>query len=302
MKVGVFTQSTGFWAEDLKYNVSKLMCEYRFKAPKQADLGGIPKRQGDHMAHILFNVMLNGNITVTRFTNGESGTKEVVPNVPIRDLVEISALNEGVVTVMQADPTDPDDEDYIARFSIDLCNSGAIYSDMSSYLRVELSGFTATSYGGIATDPQFTIFSAGSFQKVNEHIKYNRISAQAGSPVEFGARGAYAIAVPYDTERLTLRSLLGMYQEITAPELELIANDINDYVLDFGGIQIAYFKWRMLPINTMESGTIQVVTDSAFYLLEDKNYEAQSPATPGQPAIAITQLAGSLGKVNPVTV
>ena len=296
MKLGVFTASSGFWAQDIKVNTSKFMFEVRFKTETQANLGETPVKQATHMADVLFNKVLNGNIQLTRFTNGESGTKEVIPNVPFADVVEISANMQGIVSVKQADFSDPIDNDYIARFTIDVCNNGAIAANDKSYLRLELNGWKAVLAAnnfGIATDPEITIYSAGSVQKVNQHIRYSRISAQAGETMSFGANGIHAIAVPYDTERVTLNSILGEFQEVKYAELELIANDLEDYILDFGGISLPYFKYRVLPIAMVESGTIQVVADSHFYLLQNMNYEAVEPASPGKPVFPLDSVPGA---------
>ncbi len=302
MFLGTFKNSIGTQVFEIKNNISKLLVMAKFKAYSQANLGGASGRQCTHMAHILLNVALNGNVTVTRYSNTGQGTKHLITNTPFRDIVELSALNEGTIRVWQADDNDPTDDDYIAIFSVDLCNSGAISCDKDNFLRIELNGFSPYNYNAdiINQDVEYTFYTAGSFQRINEHVKYAKVACQAGQPVEFDVADAYAVAVPYDLDRLVLHSVKNETQEITGPELEMIANDLSDEVLNFAGLKLDYFKYRLIPVSMIVKGSVQMLNASNFYILTNKNYEDKAPADPKSPAIEITP--GVTGKISPIVV
>jgi hypothetical protein len=233
---------------DLKTPTSKILVK-----------GALAKAIGGNSLSAFIAAATACKLSITRYSN-ELGTKVICEKISLRDLLEVAAQNEGAIVLTTEGTT------VTVNASIELSNAAAVALDGKDYISVIVEG--ANEFDSL----QFNSFGAPISQ--NEHLKYSRIAVVANETVKFNCPSHYRLAVPADIfEKLRLKSLAGVVQEIELTELETIAADTNEITYIVDGLVVPFSKWLAFDLSLIESCELLCTGTGFALLLSNKNYE-----------------------------
>jgi len=281
MDLGQFKLSDRSKNFEINNDVSKLFFSQTFTAPKLGDLGTTYLQQCRALLGYWYASVNNTKLTIQRFGK-DINTKFICQGMPLTALAEICANHEGFVLINPSNPADPLCTTYIAKFSVELCLSGAIRLNGGDYIRLDFEG--AEKYndglggGAGSADSTFDIMTIVYYSNINEHVKYTSIAAKANAQTPFNCESHYMIALPWNTQRAVLYSSLGSELQLTNKELDNVSADGSDLVFVLNGTSLVHNSWRCVPLQLIYKGTLQVPTDTVFHIISNKNYEPVAPA------------------------
>jgi hypothetical protein len=219
-----------------------------------------------------FRNSINGKISVTRY--GKGGTDVICTNIPLADLAEICANNEGMILIQNISMANINGQAAVnvrARFSVELSNAGAIYSDKTDFIVVELDGFSSAMSGTIPAQPAtIEVHSLGSFVATHEMLQYESLALNANQLQSYNCDGAYSVALPASTVKALMFSATSELFEVRQNELAALAADVNDIVYLVDGVPVPYDKWRVVPIQLAQRMQIESSANSTAYLLTNR--------------------------------
>lgn len=259
---------------EIQNNAMKLLfnCEYNVDTSVMLPPG--PGLEGAAVLQIkAFAEAVNGRISITRYT--KSRTEVMATNIKLVDLAEICANNEGVVHIKPVANVLVGNNPGVkcrAQFSIELSNAGAIYSDKTDFLVVELEGFQKYN-SGLLTDQtaDIDVSSIGSFVGTSEYIVYDPLALNANQLQSYTCDGASMVALPETTARALMHSATSELFEVRAAELSILAADVNDTVYLVDGYPVPFYNWRLVPIQLAQRIQIESPVPATAYLISNKS-------------------------------
>lgn len=201
--------------------------------------------------------------TVEVIRNGEmGGARTLINTVPIADIAEIAARNEGYVKITKL--TSGVAATARVQFSVELNNFGSIDANNSNFVRLNLTGFINTN----------TKFYSKSSPFVNDNfIKYESLGCQAASETVFDVAGKYAIAVPKTLSVIEITYPTGNTERIYPEELDLCSADLTEIVFLVDGRVTSFKNWFVYDVSQAVQVKVTLNTSGIIYLLSNNSFE-----------------------------
>lgn len=258
---------------DIQSNTSKLLFNVRYQSPAIGTLATSPYKAVGIMYYNLWQIIKDTRITITRYSK-RFGTVIIASNMLLTHLMEAAQCNAGRVKIMPVDFNDDAEQDFIASFSVELCNSGSMSLGLGDYLSVEVSGMANYTLGALANQVwQIGLHSYGSFNLVdNEVLEYRGVLCQGSQDVDINVDGAYAICIPKTIIKGTFTSNMPNpdYLEVTSAEMAAISADRDEAIAEFGGATVTDFHFNVIPTAACKSVRVQFPATVHCYMLVNK--------------------------------
>ena len=193
-----------------------------------------------------------------------SDTQTLIQSLRIADLAEICTHNEGVIHILSPNPLSP--LKTVVKFTIEVCNGGALLLDDNSKLLVAFNNFPAD-------EIQITVDAIDHPQSTDTYIRYEAKFCNANVSKDFNIEAAYAMSLPIDkVKALELTYSNGKNVKLTKRELEMILLMAQDPVYNFNGrthFGVGFFA--TLSVEAVITARVTLTENSNFYLLKNQN-------------------------------
>lgn len=208
---------------------------------------------------------LTGIVSITRYT--KDGQKNIVTNIPMSALMEISAFGRSVV-YHQRVITDAARAggyiEYVTKFFIPLSNFGSVVADKSEFIVMD---FTNPSVSGIKT---FSIYSIGSYVSLRDYLVIDSLSAQENQTTNFDCEANYLLVLPASANKVRLDSHAGDSLELKGIEIADLQHMTTEAVHDVNGRMFRSVLWNAIDVAQAYRGELLLDAKSNFYLLSNK--------------------------------
>lgn len=199
-----------------------------------------------------------------KINDRNTGTKSIIPNLPLGDLFEIAAANEGFTVYRTVGANT------VISGTVELSNDGALLPE---------SGYISASVSGMVTTDKLEIYVMDDAETTKEYIEYETVYIQPDSVKELMVEKNYQISMRKDVSLFDIKYINGRQVSYTAPELNYINDEINplsyvDYSdQETATIKTGASKFFSLGILGAVQLKIKLATAGNIYLIKNKTLE-----------------------------
>ncbi|WP_118976509.1 hypothetical protein [Taibaiella koreensis] len=211
----------------------------------------------DVLAAILSS--LPGLVSVTRYS--KSGQTNIVSNVPMSALMEISAFGKSYVYHRRISGPTEASLRYASTFVLTLSNAGAVRADKSEFVVFEYTNPASN----VVT--KTTIDSIGSYMAYSECIRIDTLSAQENQTTAFDCERNYMLVLPAATDKVRLDSKAGDSLELKTNDIANMQLATSDFIHDLDGRMYRSVNWNAIDVNQAYRGELLLTSKSSYYLL-----------------------------------
>lgn len=178
----------------------------------------------------------------------------LIPEMPVGDLIELSAANEGCIDA---------DTLGVVLTTVELSERGS--------LNLGANAKTIVNIKNKPTGMVCQIFAVDVEHKVNDAIVYEQRAVIANNEKEFDIHDNTEIALTGSIQQLDLTYSDGRTIRYEAQELALITKDTNEIVANWGGkIQGGSSKFHVIGVENCTTMKVKFTTDSVFYTKKEQ--------------------------------
>ena len=193
------------------------------------------------------------NMKITAVAQGKNRARTLLQDIPIGDLLEIAASNEGCVDA---------DGFGIVQATIEFSERGALELDADTKLQVSVTGKPA--------GMNVYCYAIEHPNRVKEAILYETRTVNANDEKEFDVEDYHLIALPGTLSTLELAYANGNTARYKPEELAHIVKDVNEVVAKWAGfIQTGQSNFFVISIEPCTKVRVKFTAQSTIYLCRE---------------------------------